>query len=180
MANNKLSMNKENPKRRDEKGDIKSDYKIDWQKIREDRFTYVFRYYDEDKKHYFPHFGLFSALDEALEKAKKDSNFYEKQIYWTPNHPPYDFFIQYHNWQLELLVEYFKEVFEERAFMDGYQPAHKYFKIILPKTLHDEIINCINDFELLPIRDLLFEVIAVAQDKYIDDVAFGNCQKCKS
>ncbi|MBL7894824.1 MAG: hypothetical protein JNK50_06000 [Bacteroidia bacterium] len=165
-------MSEKKEKERDEKGDVKFDYKIDWQKIREDRYTYIFHYYDEDKKRYFPYFGLFSTTDEVLVKAKQDSNFYEKQLYWTPDNPPYDFFIRYHNWQLELLVEHFKEVFEERAFLDGYQPSHKYFKIILPKPVHDEIINCINDFELLQIRDLLFEIISVAQDKYIDDVVF--------
>jgi len=107
-----------------------------------------------------------------MEKAKQDPEFFEKQLYWTPDHPPYDFFIRYHNWQLGLLVEFFKEVFEEKAFLHGYQPSNKYYRVILPKTKHDEIINCINDFELLPIRDLLFEVIAIAQDNYVEHIAF--------
>ena len=35
-----------------------------------------------------------------------------------------------------------------------------------------EILNVINDFELLDIRNLLLEIIATAQDTYISDVVF--------
>ena len=166
-------MSEDNLPERDSKGDVKFNYgKADWDKIRRSQYTYIFHYYDEVKDHYFPHFGLFSSADERMEKAKEDPEFFEKELYWTPDHPPYDFYIRYHNGQLAMLVEFFKEVFEEKAFLHGYQPNHKYFKAILPKSKHDEIINCINDFELLPIRDLLFEVISIAQDNYVEHIAF--------
>ena len=74
---------------------------------------------------------------EKMEKARKDPEFFEKQLYWTPDRPPYDFFIRYHNWQLAMLVEFFKEVFEERAFIEGYQPNNKYYRVILAKAKHD-------------------------------------------
>jgi hypothetical protein len=166
-------MDNDKPLERGEKGDVKFDTGlVDWEKIRKSRYTYVFRYYDEKKTRYFPNFGLFSCADERMDKAKLNPEFYEKQLYWTPDHPPYDFFIRYHNWQLGMLVEFFKEVFEERAFIEGYQPSHKYYRIILPKSKHDEIINFINDFELLGVRDLLFELIATAQHKYVEKIAF--------
>ncbi len=163
---------KEQPKR-DEKGDVKFDMgEVDWKKIRQSEYTYVFRYYDEKKNYYFPYFGLFSSADERMAEAKKDAEFFETKLYLTPDHPPYDFFIHYHNSQLQMRVEFFKEVFEERAFLEGYQPSHKYYKIILKKSKYNEIINCINDYCLLPIRDLLFEVIAIAQHKYVETVAY--------
>ncbi|WKN29749.1 hypothetical protein PZB74_12310 [Porifericola rhodea] len=63
-------------------------------------------------------------------------------------------------------------MFDERAFVEGYQPQHKFLSLVIPPTLHHEILNIINDFELLQIRDLLLELIASAQDIYIRDVAF--------
>jgi hypothetical protein len=159
--------------RRNEKGDIEfhlSDE--DRERLRRSRYTYIFHYYDEKKEHYFPYFGLISSADRRLENARQDPDFFEKQLYWTPDEPPYDFFIWHHNRQLGMLVEFFKEVFEEQAFIEGYQPSHKYYRVILPKQKYNEIINCINEFGLLPIRDLLFEVIATAQHKYVEHIAF--------
>ena len=74
--------------------------------------------------------------------------------------------------QLGLRVLYFKEVFEEHAFEDGYEPQHKYVRLHIPSDIHSEILNVINDFELLHIRNLLLEIIATAQDTYISDVVF--------
>ena len=70
-----------------------------------------------------------------------------------------------------MLVEFFKEVFEERAFLAGYMPSHKYYRVILPKPKYEEIMGCINEFELLPIRDLLLEIIAIAQHNYVNNIA---------
>lgn len=76
---------------RDDKGDIKIDYgRIDREAMRKARFTYIFHYYDEIKAHHFPSFGLFSTVDERMNEAKQDPEFYEKQLYWTPDRPPYD------------------------------------------------------------------------------------------
>ena len=166
-------MAKKKAVKRNDKGDIIGEHKkFDMCKLRQSLNTYVFHYYDEQRQLYRPYFNLFHKHDEDIEKATHDPDFFERQLYWTPEHPPFDFYIHYHNWQLGLLVEFFKEVFEERAFIDGYMPQHKYFRVILPKPLYYEIMNCINDFELLQIRDLLFEVISIAQHKYIKDIAF--------
>jgi len=96
----------------------------------------------------------------------------EVVLYRLPTKPPFDFYIGYHNWQLSLRVQFFKEVFNERAFIEGYQPTHKYQRILIPPATHHEILNFINDFKLLHIRDLILELIASAQDIYIQDVAF--------
>lgn len=158
---------------RDQKGDVKYGLsQFDWKQFQENRYTYVFHHYDSVRDGYIPHFDLFSLEEKRMEKARLDPDFQEVRIYKAPEHPPYDFHIWHANQQLAMLVEFFKEVFEERAFIDGYLPQNKYYTIILPTSKYNEIINFINDFELLPIRDLLFEVIAIAQNKYVEEIAF--------
>lgn len=162
-----------NEQQRDELGNVV--FKLtpeDRERIRRSQYTYVFRYYDEKKKHYFPHWGLFSSADAGMVEARKDPEFLEVELYAMPDKPPYGFFIRHHNGQLGLLVNFFKEVFEEQAFLEGYMPDHKFSRVILPKKRYEEIMNAINENGLLPIRDLIFEVIAIAQDKYIEDIVF--------
>jgi len=165
-------MNEDNLPEKEQKGDEKLNYEIDWVEERKSRFTYVFNYYDNENQYYFPHFGLFTLSKEERNLAKEDPNFFEKTLYWTPNHPPYDFYIKNHNWQLFLLTEFFSSVFEEDSLQRGVQPNHKYFKVILPKSKYEEIMNCINDFELLQIKDLLLEIISIAQKKYVEEISF--------
>jgi hypothetical protein len=169
-------MKKDEKQTRDEKGDIKfGDYKFDWERSNWWRYTYVFHYYCESRKHHIPYFDLFDHDDEKLVEARKEKGFTEVSLYHMPEKPPYDFYIRYNNWQLGILVKYFKEVFDERAFIDGYQPQNKYCRLILPKNIHFEILNVINDNKLLPIRDLILEIIATAQYKYVDGgIAFWN------
>lgn len=162
-------------KKRDAKGDvIFGNYNYDGHKTRKALSTYVFHYFDEILKRHKPYFNLRDPYDDDIEKVKHMSDFYELELYKMPDHPPYDFYITSHNRQLDLLIEYFKEVFEERAFIDGHMPQHKYFRVILPKSKYNEIMNCINDYNLLHIRDLLFEVISIAQHKYVEDIAFWD------
>lgn len=165
-------MSEDNAPEKDFKGDDVINYKSDWAEIRKSQFTYVFNYYDEKLKHYFPHFRLFTSMDDEMELAKQDPEYFERKLYKMPEKPPFDIHIRHYNFQLALLVEYFKEVFEERAFQYGHHPEHKYFNVILPKSKHEEIMICIREFKLLPITDLLFEVISIAQYNYVEHIAF--------
>lgn len=144
----------------------------DWSEIRKSQYTYIFQYLDKERTLYRPHFDIYSSTNKNIEAAKKVPDFFERVLYWIPDKPPYDFYISHHNWQLALLNQFFNDVFDLRSISGGAIQSHKFFKIILPKTKYDEIINCINDFELLNIRDLLFEVIAIAQENYIENIAF--------
>lgn len=168
-------MSKEENLERDNKGDMKSLIdNIDWEQIRQLEGTYVFHYYDEKNNRYSPYFNLYFPLIEDIEKAKEDNEFFEKQLYSPPNHPPYDFYIDYSNSQLAMLIEFFKETFELSNW------THKYFKVILSKSKHGEIMNCLNDNKLLLIRDLIFEVIAIAQKDYISQIVpWENIEKQK-
>ena len=166
-------MAKNNKRKRNDKGDIDFDLgSFDWAGFRKSKSTYAFYYYDEIRKRHFPYFHLLDLNDDDIEIASLDPEFYERHLYWMPEHPPRDFFIRYNNWQLDLLVEFFKEVFEEKAFRDGYIPQNKYYRVILPKSIYTELMTCINEYKLLQIRDLIFEVICIAQKKYIDDIVF--------
>ena len=163
---------------RDEKGDIKFDFgKFDWNQYRNSISTYVFRYWDSTRQYYLPYFDLFNTHDDSLDKIKNDPTFHEEQLYRMPKNPPFDSYIHHHNWQLTLLIEYFKEVFENRAHVDGHIPTNKFYRIILPAILYNEIETLINDYELSSIKDLLLEVIATAQYIYTEDVAFWERPK---
>ncbi|MBG6233500.1 hypothetical protein IWX76_000055 [Pedobacter sp. CAN_A7] len=155
---------------RNQKGDVELG-KFDYAKFRKSTYTYVFNYFDNEKQHFFPFFGQLSLSDERLKKAAGDPSYFEVELFRSPETPPYDFHIQHTNQQLGMLIDFFKEVFQEQSFAQGHMPSHKFFKVILPRETYLLIINTINDFELLPIKDLIFEVIAMAQRIYTVEIA---------
>jgi hypothetical protein len=140
--------------------------------------TYIFKYYDKERTYYYPFVSWYMTTEEEIEINKKVlPELIEKQLYWMPENPPYDFYIRYYNWQLDLLTNFFSNVFEERAHQQGFQPSHIYYNIILPESKYNEIMKCINHNELLTIRDLLFEVISIAQHYYVEHIAFWEQPK---
>ena len=165
---------------RDNKGDMVFDFgQYDWKKYNNWRFTWVFHYYDIATNRYRPCFDIETYDDNTLERATRDPGFYLLELFPSPDKPPFDFHIQYSNLLLHLRIKYFKEVLEEKSFSQGYMPSHNYWTIILPKVKYYQIINLINDYNLLPIRDLIFEVIATAQKIFTKDVAFWLEKKNK-
>jgi hypothetical protein len=152
---------------RDEKGDVEFNYKRPTaEELRKIRYTYVFRIYDEERKRHVPCFDIHRS-------SELNSDLIKIHLYPLPEGMTYrDQYIRHSNRQLAMRTRFFKEVFEERAFVEGYQPSHKFAYIILSRSVHDQIMNCMNDHGLLPIRDLIFEIIAIAQDKYVEDIVF--------
>lgn len=146
--------------------------KFDWDRFQRNRFTYNWQFYSEEHEHHFKYTDDYLYEEGAIMEGKERTECVEVELYKSPEKPPWDFHIRYSNWQLALRVEFFKEVFDERAFVEGYQPQHKFQRLVIPPAIHEEILNVINDFKLLHIRDLLLELIASAQDIYIRDVAF--------
>lgn len=145
--------------------------KFDWKKFQRDRITYKWQYYNKKHDHYFSYQQDDRVYDTGLLKGEEKKECIEVHLYRSPEKPPYDFYIKHANWQLAVRVEFFKEVFDERAFIEGYQPSTKYSIIIIPPDIHHNILNTINNYGLLPIRDLIVEIIAIAQDIYVRDVA---------
>ncbi|MBL7893855.1 MAG: hypothetical protein JNK50_01085 [Bacteroidia bacterium] len=141
------------------------------------RFTYVFNYYDKKQKRFRPLFDLECEKQENLEKARKDKNFVEHELHKMPDAPPYDKHIQYLSWTRGLLINFFKEVFDIRAFDFGYIPENKYYRVILTKKEFNAIQNFISVNKLDKIGDLIFEIIATAQHIYFNDVFLFDNKK---
>lgn len=156
--------------KREEHKDLLSQF--NWADFRQDRFTYNWQFYSEEQDHYFEYVDTYLYEEGAIFEGEERVECKEVVLYRGPEKPPYDFYIRHSNWQLSLRVQFFKEVFNERAFIEGYQPRHKFERIVIPPTIYLEILNFINDFSLLQIRDLILELIASAQEIYIQDVAF--------
>ena len=146
--------------------------KFEWEKFQKDRYTYNWQFYSDEHKHYFEYSNDYLYKEGAILEGQKQDECVEIELFRSPEKPPYDFYINHSNLQLSLRVEYFKEVFDERAFIDGYQPQHKFHTIVLPTAIYYEIMNVINDYELLHVKDMIFELVATAQDIYIRDMAF--------
>lgn len=160
---------------RNAKGDIEfEDYKFDHERYRWWRYTYVFHYLDKINEIYRPFFDIVRFEESSLTDAKVDADYCEIILFRTPDLPPFDFSIQYHNWMLGLYTEYFKEVFDIRAFRQGFMPSFEYFRIILPKHLYADICNFINENELLHVKDLILHIISVAQNIVTEEVGFWN------
>ncbi|GAB4015284.1 hypothetical protein GCM10028808_40190 [Spirosoma migulaei] len=160
---------------RKENGDLDfGPINFDWEKYQKWRRIYVFQYFDHERGFYIPYFGLNKSrdLDEKQQQLLNNPDYKKVALYNLPFNPPDDFYFEYQHNQLRMFIDYFKEVFEEKAYIDGFVPTHKYFSVILPKKIYHEIINCINSYNLLHISSLLFEIISVAQKKYIDEIEF--------
>ncbi len=155
----------------EEKGTTAKEFKFDMEALRKKRHTYNWRFFSEKYDNYFKYTDDYLYEEGAILEGEERIECIEVSLYKSPDKPPYDFYFRYSNWQLGLLVEFFKEVFEERAFEDGFQPSHKYVKIVLPQDQHHAILYVINQYGLLPIRDLIFETISTAQGMYTKDIA---------
>lgn len=112
---------------RNQKGDVELG-KFDYAKFRKSTYTYVFNFFDEEKQHFFPFLGLLSLSDERLKKAAGDPSYFEVELFRSPEKPPYDFHIQHTNQQLGMLIEFFKEVFQEQSFAQGPCPTINFLR----------------------------------------------------
>ena len=146
--------------------------KFDWTESQINAQTYKWQFYS--KKHqYYIEYSDDSLYEKGISiKDNKEVECVKIELYKSPMKPVSNVQLRDAHLQLGLRVLYFKEVFEEHAFEDGYEPQHKYVRLHIPSDIHSEILNVINDFELLHIRNLLLEIIATAQDTYISDVVF--------
>ncbi|WP_035694524.1 hypothetical protein [Flavobacterium soli] len=151
----------------------------DGTKAREMKHTYVFKEYSDKIRHFIPIYNKNSGKQYPISKANEVLEVFELELYRSPEKPPYDNFIQQTNRQLGLLIEYFGDVFHDRSAEHGVVPSHTYYKIILPKKTYYKIMEVINDNGLLQIRDLIFEIIAIAQQNYTDDIVFWEMESSK-
>lgn len=140
---------------------------IDWKNLRRWEHLYFFKRFNEELKFYTPCFIVKDFDDNDLDKILEDPKCRKLNLFQKAEHSSYPFHVYYSNYQLDLFLTYFKEIFEERAFIEGHMPTHRLFELVLPESTYLEIINFINNYNLLTVRDLIFELIALAQDYYI-------------
>lgn len=148
-------------------------------KIREAQFTYVFKCFIKELGGFYPMYDKSSWKQYARSAAKETLDGINVKLYRAPEKPPYDNYIRHNNWLLHLLTTYFKDVFHEKSAENGVMPSHKYYNFLMPERTYNEIMLCINRNELLEIRDLIFEVIAIAQEKYTGDISFWEQEENK-
>ncbi len=134
-------------------------------------FVYVFKKFDANENVFTPHFNLLTHTDKEIEEEKKNPEFFIKNLYGVPYYPYGEDFFHHQRWQLSLLTKYMAEVFQDRYVYGG---GHRFYTLILSKSVHNDIMNLINDNRLLMVRDLLFEIIALGQEKYIRFATFLN------
>lgn len=128
---------------------------------------YVWNYFLDEGQHFYEY-----ALDEFFnpEKILPEDKCIEVRLFnYLENQPS-----EYNNWQRSLIHKYFYEAFEDWAFNERSKLKDLFTTIIIPKSKYYEILNKINEFELLHIKDLLLETIAISQYIITDELWVWN------
>jgi len=134
--------------------------------------TYVFQHYSEEHSQYMPYFNLFQFDDEQLEIAQQDEEFTTIDLYKSPEAPLDDTYCRKAEYFTYLLSEYFRDVFETDRFNKGFMASHRYNRIILPKGLYERVVKVFEEYNVLPIGDFIFEIIAIAQETYQESLIY--------
>jgi hypothetical protein len=135
------------------------------------RFIYVFQYkIVKDKFTFYRPFCELLYDDENIVKYEYVKPCVHIKLYEMPDEPPYDKQIKEHNYLLSLRLKYFSEVFQETSYKQGHLPQSNFFTVILPKETYDGICELIDSNGLTRYKDLIFELICTAQDKYTSDI----------
>jgi hypothetical protein len=150
---------------------------FDWERFQWWRHTYIFKILDEsiDFKHFHHVFDIWSI--EEYENAKSHKDFKEIMLFQHIEDEPHNWDchnkqILFHNWLLNLYITFFKEVLDLDFADMGYMPSFEKFRIILPKKEYSEIENFIKKYNLSLIHDLIYEIIAEAQNKYTEHIDY--------
>jgi len=134
--------------------------------------TYQWNFYNEEQNAFFEYSDDELYEKDAIFEGEEKVECIEIGLYKLPEKPPWDLEIRNANWQKSLRNDFFEDIFEKDTFMSGYQPSKEYSVLVMPKKIYDEIIRVFEKFNLLEIKDLLLELIAVGQYFYTADVFF--------
>lgn len=131
---------------------IKTSTKIDWRPLLFRPGIYHWKYFDAVIGGYYEY-----SLEEThnLKVVPTTNRCIEVELSNFPVTDTKDF--EY------LIREYFHEAFEDWVFQDSSRVKDFFAVLIIPKNIYHQILNKINEFELLHIKDLLLEVIAITQ-----------------
>ncbi|MBK6544267.1 MAG: hypothetical protein IPG12_03150 [Saprospiraceae bacterium] len=129
--------------------------------------TYVFKYYNNETKSYREYFDIIPGNDESLARAKNQKEYFEYILFTSPYIPPDEFRVDYQNWIHNLSSKYFPDIFDIQLYKERYIDLC-YFRIILPKTLYEEICKFLEKYDMLPIKDLILHIIARGQQYFTE------------
>ncbi len=149
-------MKKENPGSKP----IKKSTKIDWSLYLFLPGVYHWRYFSEEDQLFYEY-----SIDEtnSLEELLPDDKCIGVHLFNYPDSGSMDVQWKHNNWQQDLIGEYFHEAFEDWAFHETANLKELFTDIIIPKRKYNEILNKIEEFGLLHIKDLLLETVAISQ-----------------
>jgi len=166
---------------RDELGNmILPDHGMDRATVRAWQYTYIFRYFDEQLNTFVPCFDMETYNDESLAAARQNPEFIGVNIHGMPLEMIYrDVMIYHRNVESALLAKYFTEVFEINTSDQGHGLAEKYYTLYMKKSHYYEIMQFIYDHNLFHFRDLILEIIANAQERFVEDVYYKNEKQLK-
>ena len=144
---------------------------VDWRTLLFRPGIYHWKYYSKDIKGYYEY-----SLDEShsIEEIPPEDKCIEVELFKFPGDGPIDYDWKHINWQQELLGDYFHEAFVEWAFYEGAKLRDLFYSLIIPRKKYDEIIKRITEFELLHVKDLLLEAIAISQYIITSELSFWN------
>ena len=119
-------------------------------------------------------FGIIPLENETVEAAINNRDFHKLELFSLDleDMSIRNQWLNKMSWMESAFVHFFKEVFEIKSFEQGYHYSFDLCRIGLPKQKYDEIMAVISQFGLTHVSDLIFFIIAKAQDFYSDKVRF--------
>jgi len=136
------------------------------------RYTHIFLEWNEKEDWIYPCFGIIPPEEETFEAAKQHRDFHKLEILGMDvenrDERRFNLLINMEN----AFLHFFKEVFEIDAFEEGYHYHFDLCRICLPKQKYEEIMKVVTQYGLTDVWELIFFIIAKAQDFYCEEVRF--------
>lgn len=134
--------------------------------------THFFLEWNKECNWIYPCFNINPMEQETVIEGIKNKDFHKLEIFGfdveNRDERRFKLLVNMEN----TFVHFFKEVFEIRAVEEGYHYSFDLCRIGLPKQKYDEIMNVITKYGLTDISELIFFIIAKAQDFYNEKVRF--------
>lgn len=143
------------------------------------RFTHFFLEWNEEENWIYPCLGIIPLEAETFEAAKQHKDFHKLEIF--------DFDVENRDenrFRLlcrmeQAFLHFFKEVFEIKSYERGVGYSFDLARLVLPKKTYDAIMKVIETHGLTQIGELIFFIIAKAQDFYNEKVRYYESKERK-
>lgn len=136
------------------------------------RFTHIFLEWNAEGDWIYPCFGIMPPQPETFEAAKANRDFHKFSIFDYDPESRDENRLRFLSQMEQAFLHFFKEVFEIKTYERGVGYSFDLARIVLPKSKYDEIMGVIEKHGLFQIWELVFFIIAKAQDLYNDEIRF--------